>query len=199
MKNGLVYTLAMMLIVGCKESNEPNATVVEQPSVISHIEKTPELVAELKAQETIDDQLRLLYERFEPMLDRSDSLTGTDENNDGIRDDIEAFIDALEVTEPVRKSLKQNARYTQENLYHDFSQKTHANIKKALEISYKYDEVLACEEFVGIDIDDGINTSNTITSLTYNTKARTMAYLAYNHLQDGSVSTLLPAEAKYCE
>ncbi len=43
------------------------------------------------------------------MLDRSDSLTGTDENNDGIRDDIEAFIDALEVTEPVRKALKQNA------------------------------------------------------------------------------------------
>ncbi|WP_135384436.1 chromosome partitioning protein ParA [Vibrio tasmaniensis] len=199
MKNGLVCTLAVMLIAGCKESNEPNVTVVEQPSVISHIEKTPELIAELKAQPTIDDQLRLLYERFESMLDRSDSLTGTDENNDGIRDDIEAFIDALEVTEPVRKALKQNAHYTQENLYHDFSQKTHANIKKALEISYKYDEVLACEEFVGIDIDDGINTSNTITSLTYNTKARTMAYLAYNHLQDGSVSTLLPAEEKYCE
>ncbi|WP_135442831.1 chromosome partitioning protein ParA [Vibrio tasmaniensis] len=199
MKNGLVCTLAVMLIAGCKESNEPNVTVVEQPSVISHIEKTPELIAELKAQPTIDDQLRLLYERFESMLDRSDSLTGTDANNDGIRDDIEAFIDALEVTEPVRKALKQNARYTQENLYHDFSQKTHANIKKALEISYKYDEVLACEEFVGIDIDDGINTSNTITSLTYNTKARTMAYLAYNHLQDGSVSTSLKAEEKYCE
>ncbi|CAH7209524.1 Chromosome partitioning protein ParA [Vibrio chagasii] len=199
MKNGLVCTLAVMLIVGCKESNEPNAAVVEQPSVISHIEKTPELVAELKAQETIDDQLRLLYERFEPMLDRSDSLTGTDANNDGIRDDIEAFIDALEVPEPVRKALKQNAHYTQENLYHDFSQNTDANIKKALDISSQYDKVLACEEFVGIDIDDGINTSNTITALTYNTKARTMAYLAYNHLQDGSVSTLLPAEAKYCE
>ncbi|MEZ8190633.1 chromosome partitioning protein ParA [Vibrio sp. 1F279] len=199
MKNLLVCTLSVMLIVGCKGSNKAIENGVEQPIVISNIEKTPELVAELKAQETIDDQLRLLYERFEPMLDRSDSLTGTDANNDGIRDDIEAFIDALEVTEPVRKALKQNARYTQENLYHDFSQKTHANIKKALEISYKYDEVLACEEFVGIDIDDGINTSNTITSLTYNTKARTMAYLAYNHLQDGSVSTLLPAEAKYCE
>ncbi|CAH6917054.1 Chromosome partitioning protein ParA [Vibrio chagasii] len=199
MKNGLVCTLAVMLIVGCKESNEPNAAVVEQPSVISHIEKTPELVAELKAQETIDDQLRLLYERFEPMLDRSDSLTGTDANNDGIRDDIEAFIDALEVPEPVRKALKQNAHYTQENLYHDFSQNTDANIKKSLYISDKYDKVIACKEFVGIDVDDRINTSNTITALTYNTKARTMAYLAYNHLQDGSVSTSLKAEAKYCE
>ncbi|CAH6984693.1 Chromosome partitioning protein ParA [Vibrio chagasii] len=199
MKNGLVCTLAVMLIAGCKESNEPNATAVEQPSVISHIEKTPELIAELKAQPTIDDQLRLLYERFESMLDRSDSLTGVDENKDGIRDDIEAFIDALEVTEPVRKALKQNAHYTQENLYHDFSQKTDANIKKALYISDKYDKVIACKEFVGIDVDDRINTSNTITALTYNTKARTMAYLAYNHLQDGSVSTSLKAEAKYCE
>ncbi|MCG9562928.1 chromosome partitioning protein ParA [Vibrio chagasii] len=199
MKNGLVCTLAVMLIAGCKESNEPNVTVVEQPSVISHIEKTPELIAELKAQPTIDDQLRLLYERFESMLDRSDSLTGVDENKDGIRDDIEAFIDALEVTEPVRKALKQNAHYTQENLYHDFSQKTDANIKKALYISDKYDKVIACKEFVGIDVDDRINTSNTITALTYNTKARTMAYLAYNHLQDGSVSTSLKAEAKYCE
>ncbi len=57
---------------------------------------------ELKAQRTIDDQLRLLYERFEP-CDRSDSLTGTDANNDGIRDDIEAFIDALEVTDQSEK------------------------------------------------------------------------------------------------
>ncbi|CAH7472734.1 Chromosome partitioning protein ParA [Vibrio chagasii] len=199
MKNWLVGTLSVILIVACKESNESTENNVGQPIVISNIEKTPELIAELKAQDTIDGQLRLLYDRFELLLDRSDSLTGTDENNDGIRDDIEAFIDALEVPEPVRKALKQNAHYTQENLYHDFSQKTDANIKKALDISSQYDKVLACEEFVGIDIDDGINTSNTITSLTYNTKARTMAYLAYNHLQDGSVSTLLPAEAKYCE
>ncbi|ARP38397.1 chromosome partitioning protein ParA [Vibrio syngnathi] len=199
MKNGLVYTLAVMLIVGCKESNEPNAAVVEQPSVISHIEKTPELVAELKAQETIDDQLRLLYERFEPMLDRSDSLTGTDANNDGIRDDIEAFIDALEVTEPVRKALKQEARQAQESLYHDWNAKTDANIRKALDISYKYDKVLACKEFVGIPVRDITNTGRTVDALTYNTKARTMTYLAYNHLLNGSVSTLLAAEAKFCE
>ncbi|MCG9562927.1 chromosome partitioning protein ParA [Vibrio chagasii] len=199
MKNGLVCTLAVMLIVGCKESNEPNETAVEQPSVISHIEKTPELVAELKAQETIDAQLRLLYERFEPMLDRSDSLTGTDVNKDGIRDDIEAFIDALEVPEPVRKALKQNARYSQENLYHDFSKKTKANIDKAMAMGNRYNKVIACKKFVGIPVRDRTNTGRTIRALTYNTKARTMAYLAYNHLQDGSVSSSLKAEAMYCE
>ena len=199
MKNGLVCTLAVMLIVGCKESNEPNETAVEQPSAISHIEKTPELVAELKAQETIDAQLRLLYERFEPMLDRSDSLTGTDANKDGIRDDIEAFIDALEVPEPVRKALKQEARQAQESLYHDWSAKTETNIKKALAIANKYGKVIACKKFIGIPVRDRTNTGRTIDALTYNTKARSIVYLAYNHLLDGSVSSSLKAEANYCE
>lgn len=196
MKNWLVCTLSVILTVGCNESNESTA---EQLIVISNIEKTPELVAELKAQETIDGQLRLLYDRFEPLLDRSESLTGTDANKDGIRDDIEAFIDALEVTEPVRKALKQEARQAQESLYHDWSEKTDANIRRALRIADKYNKVLACKEFVGIGIDDSISTANTIDALTYNTKARTMTYLTYNHLLDGSVSTLLQAEAQYCE
>lgn len=196
MKNWLVCTLSMIVIVGCNESNEGSD---EQLVVISNIEKTPELVAELKAQETIDDQLRLLYDRFEPLLDRSESLTGTDVNNDGIRDDIEAFIDALEVTEPVRMALKQEARQAQESLYHDWGEKTDANIRKALGIADRYGKVLACKEFVGIPVRDRTNTASTLDALTYNTKARTMAYLAYNHLLDGSVSTLLDAEAHYCE
>lgn len=77
------------------------------------LKKTPEIAKELKAQPTIDDQFALLYRTFDYTLDRSDSLTGRDENKDGIRDDIEAFINALEVSEPVRDALKQNARYSQ--------------------------------------------------------------------------------------
>ncbi|CAH7187162.1 hypothetical protein VCHA37P200_40444 [Vibrio chagasii] len=41
----------------------------------------------------------------------------------------------LEVTEPVRKALKQNAHYAQESLYHGWSVKNSANIKKALAIN----------------------------------------------------------------
>ncbi|MDW1892442.1 chromosome partitioning protein ParA, partial [Vibrio sp. Vb1574] len=161
--------------------------------------KTPEIAKELKAQPTIDDQFALLYRKFDYTLDRSDSLTGRDENKDGIRDDIEAFINALEVSEPVRDALKQNARYSQKNLYYDWSEKTEANIYKAMKIGFEYEKVIACKDFVGIPVDDSIDTSKTIRALTYNTKARTIAYLAYNHLQDGSVSTSLPAEEQYCE
>ncbi|EKO3816423.1 chromosome partitioning protein ParA [Vibrio harveyi] len=190
--------LALLVLSGCNQQNttasEPNHNHQHQS-----FKKTPKLVEELKAQPTIDDQFALLYRKFDYTLDRSDSLTGRDENKDGIRDDIEAFINALEVSEPVRNALKQDARQTQKNLYYDWSEKTEANIDKAMAIGDEYDKVIACKDFVGIPVDDSIDTSKTITALTYNTKARTMAYLAYNHLQDGAVSTSLPAEEKYCE
>lgn len=187
-----------LLLVGC-DDDDINANNNTDDDVQSVIEKTPELIGLLQSQETINDQFGVLYEQFEPLLDRSDSLTGVDVNNDGIRDDIEAFIEALEVEEPVRNALKQNARYTQENLYYDFTEKTDANINKAMTMGAKYVKVIACKDFVSIPVRDATNTGRTIRALTYNTKARTMAYLAYNHLQNGSVSTLLSAEAQYCE
>lgn len=189
--------LFLLLLVGCNASDKETNPGAEGP--ITNIPKTPELIQELQAQPTIDDQLSILYQNFEPMLDRSDSLTGPDDNNDGIRDDIEAFINALEVTEPERNALKQDARQTQENLYYDFSVKTDENELKALKISNKYEKVIACKDFVGIPVRDMTNTSRTIVALTYNTKERTMAYLAYNRLLDGTVSTSLKAEAIYCE
>lgn len=137
----------------------------------------------------------MLYDRFEHTLDRSDSLTGPDENNDGIRDDIENFINLLEVTDPVRNAIKQNARQFQINLYHDWNDDSDENVVKAWRMGDEYEKVLACKKFVGIDIDDNINTSKTLRALTYNTKARTMHFLSYNRLQDGAYSVSLPAEA----
>ena len=105
----------------------------------------------------------------------------------------------MEVSEPVRSVLKQNAHYSQESLLYDFSEATDSNIDKTYEISRKHKKVIACKNFVRMSARDATNTSNSITALTYNTKARTMAYLAYNHLLDGSVSTLLDAKEEYCE
>ncbi|WP_367989382.1 chromosome partitioning protein ParA [Vibrio sp. NTOU-M3] len=197
MKRILCVVALLVAMIGCKDSSSDETATVPIP--IEGIEKTPELIETLRAQPTIDDQFGVLYDQFEPMLDRSDSLTGPDTNNDGIRDDIEFFINALEVTEPVRNAIKQNARFKQESISYDFSEKTPENRRKAQRIGDKYLKIIACKEFVGISVDDIINTGKTLTALTYNTKARTLAYIAYNHLQDGSVSTLLQAEAQYCE
>lgn len=105
----------ILILAGCKTSSE-DKTSSPPPIPVAPvvIEKTPELIQELNAQPTIDDQFGVIYENFEHRLDRSESLTGRDGNNNGIRDDIEAFIDALEITEPVRNVLKQNAHYQQE-------------------------------------------------------------------------------------
>ncbi|KFK57981.1 chromosome partitioning protein ParA, partial [Vibrio vulnificus] len=90
---------------------------------------------------------------------------------------IEAFIDVLEVTVPIRKALKQDARSAQENISYDFSDKTESSVSKATEISKKFDQALACYEFVGVEVDDIINSSRLLMSLTYNTKKRTLAFL----------------------
>ncbi|EIO3975576.1 chromosome partitioning protein ParA [Vibrio vulnificus] len=201
----MTRTLMTMLVVasvaGCNSSGESRSTspspATATPSI--QIEKTDELIATLKNQKTINDQLMVIYERYEPLLDRSDSLTGPDTNQDGIRDDVEAFIDALEVTESVRNALKQDARSAQENISYDFSDKTEPSISKATEISKKFDRALACYEFVGIEVDDIINSSRLLMSLTYNTKKRTLAFLSYNRLLNGSTSVMLAPEAMYCE
>ena len=189
--------LASCLLSAC--AGEETKGSGSSPQLPSKPTNTPELSQTLKEQPTIDDQFQVLYDRFDHTLDRSDSLTGLDENNDGIRDDIEIFINLLQVTEPERNAIKQNARYLQKNLYHDWSDTSDKNVVKAWRMGDEYLKVIACKDFVGIDIDDRINTSKTLTALTYNTKARTLHYIAYNRLQDGSVSTLLRAEAQYCE
>ncbi|HAS8531234.1 TPA: chromosome partitioning protein ParA [Vibrio vulnificus] len=201
----MTRTLMTMLVVasvaGCNSSSDSRSTSPSPASATPsiQIEKTDELIATLKSQKTINDQLMVIYERYEPLLDRSDSLTGPDTNQDGIRDDIEAFIDVLEVTEPVRKALKQDARSAQENISYDFSDKAESSVSKATEISKKFDQALACYEFVGVEVDDIINSSRLLMSLTYNTKKRTLAFLSYNRLLNGSTSVMLAPEATYCE
>ncbi|MCU8475312.1 chromosome partitioning protein ParA [Vibrio vulnificus] len=201
MTRTLMTMLVVASIAGCNSSGDSRSTSPSPASATPsiQIEKTDELIATLKSQKTINDQLMVIYERYEPLLDRSDSLTGPDTNQDGIRDDIEAFIDALEVTEPVRNALKQDARFTQENLYYDFSVPSDEATDRALRIAKKNYKVLACKDYVGIPVRDITNTSRTITALTYNTKARTLAYLSYNRLLNGSGGTLLEAEEKHCE
>ncbi|PJO13658.1 chromosome partitioning protein ParA [Vibrio vulnificus] len=201
MTRTLMTMLVVASIAGCNSSGDSRSTSPSPASATPsiQIEKTDELIATLKSQKTINDQLMVIYERYEPLLDRSDSLTGPDTNQDGIRDDIEAFIDALEVTEPVRNALKQDARFTQENLYYDFSVPSDEATDRALEIAKEDFKVIACYEFVGVQVRDITQTSRTITALTYNTKERTLAFLAYNRLLNGSGGTLLEAEERYCE
>ena len=187
----VITSLFILTLSGCKtSSSEP---IPSTPT------DTSELTQTLKQQPTIDGQFQVLYDRFDHTLDRSESLTGPDENNDGIRDDIENLINLLQVTEPVRNAIKQNARYFQKNLYHDWGDDSDENVVKAWRMGDEYEKVLACKNYAGISARDSGNIAKTLTALTYNTKARTMTYLSYNRLQDGAFCVALQAEAQYCE
>ncbi|EKO3640657.1 chromosome partitioning protein ParA [Vibrio metschnikovii] len=198
MKKIIILSL-IILLVGCNQSESTTTKELPNQSVDLVIEKDEKLVMELISQPTIDAQLQLLYKKYVHLLNRDDTLLGVDENESGIRDDIEAFIDALEVTEPIRNVIKQGARYSQKNLYHDFTDNTRDNYSIARRIAGDFDKVMSCQKYLGMDINDRLNIGKTLQALTYNTKNRTLAYLKYNRILSGSSFVLLPAEEENCE
>lgn len=54
-----------------------------------------------------------------PQLDRSADIAGPDADHNGIRDDIDAYIAALPVSDPVKKAARQVARVQQKALLID--------------------------------------------------------------------------------
>jgi hypothetical protein len=129
-------------------------------------------------------------------LDRTDSLAGIDENQNGIRDDIEKYIVENYPDEGQKRALFQFARVVQENLLVDVSDMT--AVKK---VSIKGSRAQNCifSKFKSRDVSDQ-NPSiawRKILSMTTNTKTRLQAYLKYNKALDGTASSL--PERDTCE
>ena len=129
------------------------------------------------------------YDAFNGVLDRSDTIGGIDANNNGIRDDIEAFI-VQRYTEPKeRAAMMQYARSVQASLLVD---KFDQSAVQALSLKDSYAvncvfNVLNPER----NADNGLPeiAAREIVSLTTNTKARLKAYLMYSYALSGSVLT----------
>lgn len=119
-----------------------------------------------------------------PKLDRSDSLEGPDQDNNGIRDDIDAYI-AQHYPEPAqRKAAEQFARAMQLAVTGGS-----ASVDAARSIRRQSSEAISCL----YDRFDGTNGSKypaavgkELTRITTNTKQRLKAYLAYNKNLDGT-------------
>ena len=118
-------------------------------------------------------------------LDRSDSLLGPDLNNNGVRDDIEAYIQTLQLTPSQLKAAMQRARSMQKSLAVDTNNK--AEVQKVGELSMASSNCLFDEVTEG---NKASEISNAIESKTANTKIRVMKYLAYNSASSGSVTRL---------
>ena len=151
----------------------------------SNVQPTPEPEPTPPAEPSAAEKLADLENRgLIPKLDRSDSLEGPDQDNNGIRDDVDAYI-AQHYPEPTqRKAAEQFARAMQLAVTGGS-----ASVDAARSIRRQSSEAISCL----YDRFDGTNGSKypaavgkELTRITTNTKPRLKAYLAYNKTLSGT-------------
>jgi hypothetical protein len=121
-----------------------------------------------------------------PQLDRSSDLKGPDQDNNGIRDDIDAWIVAQPITDVQKKAAQQAARVMQLELL--------VNIDDKSELNRLGNASMAAVKCLGDsfkpDYQEGLNLSASIEAITANTKERAKQYIAYNRARSGSTGRL---------
>ena len=120
-----------------------------------------------------------------PKLDRSTDLKGPDQNLNGVRDDVEAWINAQPITDVQKKAAIQNAEAFQKTLFVDLADKA------ALQV---VGDGLMASTFCLADVyepkmEEGFKLASKIEALTFNTKQRAMRYIQYNKARSGSVTS----------
>jgi hypothetical protein len=119
-----------------------------------------------------------------PTLDRSDDIAGPDVNRNGVRDDIEAWINSLSVTEPQRKALMQTAKALQKTLTVDYIDKD--AVQRVGEESMAS---TVCGRLRFTPYAEFSRLGGKIEAMTANTRGRAMRYMEYNKASSGSVTT----------
>lgn len=130
-----------------------------------------------------------------PTLDRSDDLAGPDENNNGVRDDIEAYIEKEYSDPQQRAAAMQIARAAQKSVLVDVNDKDAVR-----QVVREKSRAINCTFTVFNHAEDDKNpaiVSREIHDMTKNTKSRLLAYMEYNSALDG-MSWSLP-EGDTCE
>jgi predicted small secreted protein len=121
-----------------------------------------------------------------PKLDRSDDIAGPDNDHNGIRDDVDEYIDSHYTDVKRRKAAQQLARMYQDMLTVDKSDRD-----KAKEISRRGMLAIHCGNSVDVGLYD------TIKPLVLNTRKRVKEFYKYDSLLDGTTTTL--PEGDTCE
>lgn len=123
-----------------------------------------------------------------PKLERTNTLAGIDNNKNGIRDDIDTYIQKNYSQLEQRKAVEQFAKAMQLTLLTDLTDTV--NLKKAgIQSGKAIDCIFIKFKMNSIDKNPSI-VSSEIQSITTNTKSRLLAYLAYAKGLDGTVFTL---------
>jgi crotonobetainyl-CoA:carnitine CoA-transferase CaiB-like acyl-CoA transferase len=121
-----------------------------------------------------------------PKLDRSSDIKGPDANNNGIRDDIDAWIAAQPITEVQKKAAQQMARVQQAKTLVDLSD------KPALQaLGDRTAAAIVCLRLSFMpNYQTGYDLGSQLESAMANTKERSMQYIKYNRARSGSTTSL---------
>jgi hypothetical protein len=117
-----------------------------------------------------------------PKLDRSDSLTGPDTDNNGIRDDIDRYLKTVEASEEEKLALIQVARALQAVQASDLT--SDKELRVLLNGIVRAASCVIDEYEIMVDGDREIDK---LQGYTANTRDRTMHYVKWGQSMDGSV------------
>lgn len=181
MKHKIIISAVMALFLsGCGGSDDNNVT------------NTGPLPAEpLTPAEIITD----MEKRGQlPVLERTASISGVDQNNNNIRDDIDQYIAKEYPNVPQQKAVQQLALHLQHGLEVD---KT--DLIQVKKISFEKSRAIGCiyEKFPHASTPAPKDVAKDLIAVTTNTKERLLAYLAFSKALDGTVLTL--AEGDLCD
>ena len=121
-----------------------------------------------------------------PALDRSTSITGPDANNNGVRDDIEAYIAGLPLSDAQKRAALQKAKALQNTLTADVQDKV--ALQKVGDTLMASTNCLG--DVFGSDRQDWPELAEKIEAMTANTKERARRYIKYNSARSGSVTRM---------
>jgi hypothetical protein len=174
MKNGVgvgaVSTVRVLLcalvLVGCGGGGDPGieASALTPQEAMARLEASGDL----------------------PTLERGASLGGMDVNRNGVRDDIDRYIESKYVLPQERKAAMQLARSLQQMLLANTSDA--AALRATTEAGGKAIDCIFDTFSQEDGYQQGSRLSSALEALTTNTKARLQAYLAFNRAVSGSVT-----------
>ena len=122
-----------------------------------------------------------------PKLDRTDTVAGIDADQNGIRDDIDAYIQKTYPTEEQRKAVSQYARSLQSSILVNKEDKIAVKA-----ITNEKARAISCI-FEKIPNEQSPNNGSVVEEIlgaTTNTKKRLLEYIALNKSLDGTVISL---------
>ena len=122
-----------------------------------------------------------------PVLDRTDTIAGIDANQNGVRDDIEAFINSLPDTPVQKKRLYNLQRALNNSMLVDLNDKY-----RLREAANDVSRSVTCVSISYRDPATRPRRSLQIEKMTANTRQRYRAYMKYNSALNGSVFSMVP-------